>query len=275
MRRAAVIANALVAAEPRLVRRIALIGSRARGDERNDSDFDVCVIIEPPRVQWRATDNLSVKTRLIAAIASLGEPVELWVRTAAQFVAAARVFGGIEELVSREGVILYERNFDRQPLSRLTPDEVRQSHVRDWLYDALRHLELANQRTARNGIISSSEVTIYETCLRQGVLRGITALCVHHGVRASTKHEPLNIVLRRLSAVEGASDSIGEILETGPPWCASAAARVLNIVCSIVVNDNLTPLTERMRIELESLRLQETNGLRIAASYVKRAHGAE
>ncbi len=41
------------------IERVLLYGSRARGDHREDSDYDVLVVIKPPVDHWKELDSLS------------------------------------------------------------------------------------------------------------------------------------------------------------------------------------------------------------------------
>jgi predicted nucleotidyltransferase len=83
--------------------KIILFGSRARGDARPDSDFDLLVIKEcdEPRYQRDA--------RLYLAMAGLNAPVDVMVYTPAEVREWSAVPLAFITTVVREGKVVYER----------------------------------------------------------------------------------------------------------------------------------------------------------------------
>ena len=83
------------------VRAIYLFGSRARGDARADSDYDVLV------VTW--ADRPDAQTRLAArrAACSASPSCEMHYATAAEFAWRKRFANSVERAADREGVVLY------------------------------------------------------------------------------------------------------------------------------------------------------------------------
>lgn len=86
------------------VRRIILFGSRARGDARPDSDFDLLVVLHGVTPEEVGLSRRS----LCKALGDVGVPVEPWVMTEVEFEETKGVIGGLAYPASREGVVLYE-----------------------------------------------------------------------------------------------------------------------------------------------------------------------
>ena len=82
--------------------RVLLFGSRARGDAREDSDFDLLVVIPiaPPG------PARGVNLRL--ALRGLGASFDLLVMTAAEFERLQASQGSWQQAVLREAVVLHE-----------------------------------------------------------------------------------------------------------------------------------------------------------------------
>ena len=94
----------ILKADVRPVRKIILFGSRARGDARADSDFDLLVVlpsITPAEKQAYLVD-------LYAALRGAGVTAEPWVMDAREFEESKQVIGGLAYPVWTEGVVLYD-----------------------------------------------------------------------------------------------------------------------------------------------------------------------
>jgi uncharacterized protein len=86
------------------VRKIILFGSRARGDARPDSDFDLLVILrDMPRGEIRP-----LRLALHRALRGTGVSAEPWVMSEEEFEETRSVIGGLAYPASTEGVLLYE-----------------------------------------------------------------------------------------------------------------------------------------------------------------------
>lgn len=86
------------------VRRIILFGSRARGDARPDSDFDLLVVLRDTRPERKYAELLT----LYRALESVGVAAEPWVMSEEEFEETKSVIGGLAYPAWKEGVILYE-----------------------------------------------------------------------------------------------------------------------------------------------------------------------
>ncbi len=84
--------------------RINLYGSRARGDARPDSDFDVLVIQESEEPRYRRSAPLYV------ALADLAAEVEVMVYTPEEVEEWSQVPQAFVTTAVREGTTIYERS---------------------------------------------------------------------------------------------------------------------------------------------------------------------
>jgi predicted nucleotidyltransferase len=83
--------------------RIYLFGSRARGDARGDSDYDLLVVV--PREVERP---YRLEQRALAALWPVALPIEVVVLGQDRFEQLAAVAASLPATVQREGVLLYE-----------------------------------------------------------------------------------------------------------------------------------------------------------------------
>ena len=86
------------------VKRIILFGSRARGDARPDSDFDLLVVLHDIRPEQKHAELLT----LYRALESAGVAAEPWVMSEEEFEETKSVIGGLAHPAWKEGVVLYE-----------------------------------------------------------------------------------------------------------------------------------------------------------------------
>ena len=83
--------------------RIILFGSRARGDARPDSDYDVLVVADSELPQYART------VPIYAALGSVWDPVDVIWWTPAEIDEWRNVRSFITTRAMREGRVLYER----------------------------------------------------------------------------------------------------------------------------------------------------------------------
>ncbi|HET6762249.1 MAG TPA: nucleotidyltransferase domain-containing protein [Longimicrobiaceae bacterium] len=125
------------------MQRVVMIGSRARGTPRPDSDLDLVVLVEPPAgsPSWGPAETVAERKRIQQQVPAPPVLADLWVRTTDQYAEARHVIGGVEILVDTEGLDLYSRPPERAPVVRRTPDQVRRELVSAWVDHALAALE--------------------------------------------------------------------------------------------------------------------------------------
>ncbi len=91
--------------EEKRTRKIVLFGSRARGDARPDSDFDLLVVLRGITPE----DANSCRLALYRAFRGTGVAVEPFVMDEEEFEETRTVIGGIAYPAWKEGVLLYEK----------------------------------------------------------------------------------------------------------------------------------------------------------------------
>jgi predicted nucleotidyltransferase len=84
--------------------RIILFGSRARGDARPDSDFDLLILVPDITLQERRR----YESALYRALAGAGVVAQPFVMSEGEFEETKGVIGGLARPAWKEGVILYE-----------------------------------------------------------------------------------------------------------------------------------------------------------------------
>src|SRR3954465_14196855 len=82
-------------------RRVILFGSRARGDHRPDSDYDLMIVIDAPG----SVDDC--ETAIRTRVSSAGHPVDVSVATTEAFERRRTDVGTLEYAADREGLVLY------------------------------------------------------------------------------------------------------------------------------------------------------------------------
>ena len=158
------------------LRRVVLIGSRARGDARPDSDIDLAVIVEPDGLPWGPREVAAERFRLQRVLDQqhASPPrAEVFVTTADQFIVGRSIFGGVDWQIETEGIPLYTEAFRRQPVARRTPAQVRNGYAATWVQHALHALEAAYR-----GEPDAARVALE---------RGLVALLVMHGAPSSKR----------------------------------------------------------------------------------------
>lgn len=83
--------------------RIILFGSRARGDTRSDSDFDLMVVLD------RVVDRAAEMVRLARVLSPLRLPVDLLVVSEEAFRYWSDTPGNVYSAARSEGKVLYEQ----------------------------------------------------------------------------------------------------------------------------------------------------------------------
>lgn len=208
------LAGRIVAADEGSVRRVVLVGSRAKAISTDRSDLDLVCVIELPdgAPPWGYRDCVAAKERMLRTIgraACAGPPrLDLWVRTTDQFEEGRRVIGGVESLVEVEGVEVYSTPSRRAPVTRRTRDQVRRANVGIWIEHAVLALEQARRVEHAALLRSSTSAAAWDAgeLAWQAVRCALNALLVAHQVR-STKQDPLDDVLEKLACVEPAFEA--------------------------------------------------------------------
>jgi len=99
------ISRRVLATDGATVSRIILFGSRARGDARPDSDYDVLVLVRDPS----SSERRRYLDALYRAFEGAGAMVEPWVMSEEEFEESKTVIGGLAYPAWKHGVVLYAK----------------------------------------------------------------------------------------------------------------------------------------------------------------------
>jgi len=94
-----IVARLISALEPE---RVYLFGSRARGDEDHDSDFDLLIVVPSSELPGHARDRIALR-----ALRGLRVPADVIVMTRREFDRKRSVVSSLPATVDREGKLLY------------------------------------------------------------------------------------------------------------------------------------------------------------------------
>lgn len=220
------------------VRRVLMIGSRARGTARPDSDTDLVVMVELPAntSPWKSRECSVERDRIRGKLPTSAAKLELTVRTSDQFAEARDVVGSMEWLAATEGVEVYRRPLLRKPIIRRSATQVRHEYAAGWLAHGLHALGAAIAFET-SAIIKAGRAPLgAQHAASAAVMRGITALLVHNGVWAS-KHDGMDGILRRLAEADPISAAEIQARLCSPSVSARAAHAVLVNVVQVLAND--------------------------------------
>lgn len=113
--------------------RIILFGSRARGDHRDDSDYDVMFVVDP-----RGAERSVVEARVREALGDLCSMMDIIISFVADYAWRRTDVGTLEYMAEREARVLYSRpGFDMPARVRETPSDEPRS-LPEWINRARR-----------------------------------------------------------------------------------------------------------------------------------------
>lgn len=243
LRVATELAGRIAAAGRGRVRRVVMVGSRALGTARPDSDLDLVVLVELARgtPPWGPKEFRAERDRLRREVGAPPVRTDLWVRTVDRFEEARRVVGGVEWLLETEGVEVYRRPLDRPPTVRRTPDQIRRENVSAWIEHALLALDGATARENAAALGSGGAIVEARWAARAAVERAVNALLVSHQVRAE-KAGGVAEMLRCLEAVEpAAATELRSLRAEG----ADSALEAHGVLAAVVRRLSADPATAR------------------------------
>jgi hypothetical protein len=218
-----------------------MIGSRALGIARPDSDLDLVVLVELPAGArpWGPPERIAERNRIQKAVGVPPISTDLSVRTTDDYHEARGVVGGVEHLVDVEGVEVYMRPLNRRPTIRRTPHQMRRVHAGTWLTHAVDVLVEATAPPAIGPLRADarySRATSIESAIAAASERAVTALLVTHQLH-SAKRDGVRAMLAQLHGVD--SQTAGEILalleDTGEPLATGRA--ILGVVAQRLRRD--------------------------------------
>ena len=178
--------------------RVVLFGSRARGDARESSDYDLYVEVDAPRDSLRV-----VQHQMRAAIGERrpGWSIDLHVHPPGEIERRSADPGTIEWDVAREGILLFADA--RAPRLSVPPSRVREqspnapASVAEWLDAAERDMRAARALLDEVGLWPEVCFHVQQTCEK-----GLKALLVSRGSRPPRTHD-LEVLVARFRTVGG------------------------------------------------------------------------
>jgi hypothetical protein len=250
------LAMRLVAASAGRVCRVVMIGSRANGTARAESDLDLVVLVETPAgvPLWTSEQVLAEKRRLLAAVGPPPVRTDLWLRTTDQYEEARAVPGCMEYVMATEGVEVYSRPLTRRPVVRRSREQVRCQNVRDWLEDALGDLDraVALERGGRPPPGAGPVPTDPGHYARRSIKRSIIALCIWRETALPTKYHTVSEAVGHGTALDPALAATVRTALVDGERSASAARAVLVAVgewlgMESVLRRSVASVTDRAR----------------------------
>lgn len=230
----------LVAAGLGRVRRVVMIGSRARGDPRPDSDLDLVVLIEIPLAdrRWGATEFLAERMRLQREVGAPPIPTDLSVRTTDRFEEARRVIGGVEHLVDLEGINVFHERMKRAPFARCSADQVRRELTYGWVRHAGETLSKAVWVEKRDAARDARPLvlTLDNRAAHNAILRGLNSLLVWHQILGFKADGAAGLLAKLQTVDERMAGSLYTTMQTGI-MSLSVAHSVLQIVREFLIED--------------------------------------
>jgi hypothetical protein len=223
-----------------------MIGSRAIGVARPDSDLDLVVLVEIPlrAAAWRERELAAECKRLYQFVGLAPFRLDISVRTTDQYEEGHRVVGGPEHLIAAEGFVLHSLAYDRPAVVRRSPDEVRLSNVQTWI----RHALLAADRAvvAENAKVIGGTGYAARRDARMlaesAVERAVNAVLVLHQIHAK-KCDGVHGMLDRLSEVEPNTASyVGRLIGGGWQNASVAYAVARAILWHLARVEGMMPL---------------------------------
>ena len=236
------------------VRRVVMIGSRARGDPREDSDFDLVVVVETLLHEgvWGAKEFQSERARIQREFGSPRVPTDLWVRTIDRYEEARRVIGGVEHLIDFEGVEVYRDSLTRSPVVRYAPNEVRRQHTYGWVRHAAdtlsKAVHLHNTRALAH--TRRPQARSENLAAHSATLRAINALLVWHRIFGTKRDGALGMVAKLGTADAKLAASLSALLATGTAPVRIAHAVLQTVVASLGRDPEMVPFLENIRRQI-------------------------
>jgi|GEM_PF-2242899 len=205
LRLAESVGERIVAAGDGRVRRIVMIGSRALGTARPNSDLDLVVLIEIPLSAgpWREDEIAAERARLYQRVGTLPFDLDIGLRTTDHYEEAHRVVGGPEHLAATHGIPTYSRLPERSPVVTRTPDQVRFDNVNTWIKHSLLAVNRAVAVENARELNSTGSMPRRDpgALARTAVERALNAVLVFHGIHVE-KRIGAQGMLARLAEVE-------------------------------------------------------------------------
>lgn len=159
--------------------RIILFGSRARGDHRDDSDYDVMFVVDP-----HGAERSVVEARVREALGDLCSMMDIIISFVANYIWRRTDVGTLEYMAEREGRVLYSRpGFDITARVRETPPDEPRS-LPEWIARAQRDYR------ALDALLRTGEPLEDSICFHahQAVEKALKAVLVRNQISPPHRH---------------------------------------------------------------------------------------
>ncbi|HEX8674509.1 MAG TPA: nucleotidyltransferase domain-containing protein [Longimicrobium sp.] len=248
------LAQRIVAAGLGRVRRVVMIGSRARGVAHPTSDLDLVVLVEVPRGSraWGPAENLAERDRIQQAVGVPPITTDLSVRTTDHYHEARHVIGGVEHLVDLEGVDVFSQPLSDPPSIRRSPTQVRLQHTGTWITHAAAVLEEATSSEKADSAGTPEGAARLASAAHASVMRAVTALLVSHQLH-SAKRDGIPAMLKQLAGVdpETAAELEAVLRRAGPPF-PTACAVLRMVVLRLGSGPGMAPYLNQAQVWLKT-----------------------
>lgn len=176
---------------PARVMLVVLFGSRARGDARLDSDYDLAV-----EVAFEPDDRhtLTARLRNVAKAAAPGVDFDIFLRQPGQIEARSDDPGYMEWDIARDGVVLYPHDPHSGSRRLRKADRVKEprrpdgfASVAEWLARAAEDLRDIEKNLADGGVGASWSGVCFHS--QQAAEKHLKALLIRTGIRPPRTHD--------------------------------------------------------------------------------------
>jgi HEPN domain-containing protein/predicted nucleotidyltransferase len=193
--------------------RVILFGSRARGEARPDSDYDLVIELAHDALE---SDAIRTRARQAIAKAAARVAVDVMLRRPGQIEARCDDPGYMDWDIAREGIVVYPAGLDESVVRPGAADRVREGthpSIADWLARADE-----DRRDSRNNLAAGRDASWTSVCFhsQQMAEKYLKALLVRCGVRPPRTRDLTELVElarrhgRKLPAIDLACATLQE-----------------------------------------------------------------
>lgn len=217
------------------VRSIDLIGSRALGIARANSDFDIVIQQEIGRYDapWTPSVERQERSRVRKAIGYFRYPVDLSIRNTDNFAERFTVIGTPEWAVANRGINLYRCSPSRSPIIRTNRAEAIRACAAGWLEHALNTVNAAIQGHNNQAVGAGMRAKSLSSQTSKAVWCALNAVFAYHQM-VIYKNQGRDETLGRISQKEPSfAHRVAMLIGNEPPSLATARSICLDAAKAI------------------------------------------